>query len=531
MTWALTEPPASLLTPPYTGDMPEPSPAPPPPRAVKPGNTKRTKFSRWKRPIPASYPRYDHAMGHMRQSQPIEVYPIVDAFFVGLATVMSFAVAWIFLREGITTHPARLINLLVFWLVFTYVALPRIHQALTKIYVPDYFIGRTRTADGLLGDPVNLAFEGSERDIHVAMRKAGWILAEENTLHSARKMITAFLLRRSYPEAPVSSLYLFDRRHQFAYQQEVGGTTVKRHHVRFWQAPRGWVLPGGHRVRWLGAATYDRSVGFSRFTWQITHKIDENTDVERDYVVDTLLFADPEIPVGVIKDYSTSYHHRNGGGDPLRTDGHLPVIDASGARERSTGHTAIMQARNQPGGVSYLKGMSLHPQELLDTLQRNWHSAREDLAQVFANAGDHHLPPPSILFAGVMILFQTAVLAWDWLTQIVRNTATFPYLQLTVQAFDPINLAFLAAGLVPIFAFILMIRRNRWARLTLMAVLAVDSCYRVALVWVIPVGEVTSGDLVGLGVSTLALMVLTSDAARIWVHTDRLRREAFRSIK
>ena len=98
-------------------------------------------------------------------------------------------------------------------------------------------------------------------------------------------MVTATLTRRSYPNAPVSPLLLFDRQQDFAYQQEVGGSTSQRHHVRFWRCPEGWMLPGGYAVDWLAAGTYDRSVGFSLFTFQITHKIEANTDIERDFVV------------------------------------------------------------------------------------------------------------------------------------------------------------------------------------------------------------------------------------------------------
>lgn len=485
-------------------------------------DTRRTRFARWKRPVPTEYPEYDHAAGHTSAPFRIEVYPKIDAFFVLLATVMSLAVAWIFLREGITTNPKRLVNLVVFWVVFTYVALPRIHQSLTRIYVPDYFIGRTRTADGLLGDPVNIAFEGSEDDIHVAMRRAGWTLAEENTLHSARKMVMAFLFRRSYPQAPVSSLFLFGRRHEFAYQQEVGGTTVKRHHIRFWRAPSGWIMPGGHRATWLGAATYDRSVGLSRFTFQVTHKIDENTDVERDYVVDTLLFADPEIPVGVIKDYSTSYHHRNGGGDPLRTDGHLPLVDLTGAQSRSDGSTAVLQPRNRATGVSYLKGRSIRPQAFVETLQNNWHGTIDDVSRMFDHAGDHHLPPPSILFTGAMLLLQSCVTGYFAVQEYLALDAAMqdPDARLIMQS---------ALGLLSVIAvalivtYVLLLRRNRWARLVMMALLAFDSTVRITEVWSIPTGQTTSSDLIGVGLSTLALMALTSDAARLWVYTDRLR--------
>lgn len=33
---------------------------------------------------------------------------------------------------------------------------------------------------------------------------------------------------------------------------------------------------------------------------------------------------------GVLENFSTGYHARNGGGDSIRTDGNLPVIDVRG---------------------------------------------------------------------------------------------------------------------------------------------------------------------------------------------------------
>src|SRR5699024_3515679 len=168
-------------------------------------------------------------------------------------------------------------------------------------------------------------------------------------------MIRSTLLRRSYPEAPVSHLYLMGRRHDFTYQQEVGGNTTNRHHVHFWRMPPDFVLPGGYRADWLAAGTYDRAVGFSFFTLQVTHRIDENIDAERDFVVDTLRYADPAIDAEVIRDFSTSYHHRNGQGDRIRTDGDLPVLDVAGAAERSDGATALMLPRHRPTGTSVMK--------------------------------------------------------------------------------------------------------------------------------------------------------------------------------
>ena len=97
--------------------------------------------------------------------------------------------------------------------------------------------------------------------------------------------------------------------------------------MRFWRCPDGWLLPGGRRVDWLAAGTFDTSVGLSLFTLQVTHKIDADTDVERDHIVATVTAADPRRRVDVIEDFSTGYHARNGGGDSISTDGDLPIVD------------------------------------------------------------------------------------------------------------------------------------------------------------------------------------------------------------
>ncbi|WP_330216826.1 LssY C-terminal domain-containing protein [Leifsonia xyli] len=218
----------------------------------------------------------------------------------------------------------------MFWVVLAYLVLPRLHRILTRIYVPDYFIGRARTSDGLLGDPINLALLGTEAQLDEAMTAAGWNRADEVTAASSRRIVASTILRRSYDEAPVSPLFLFGHQQDVAYQQEVLGNPAKRHHVRFWRCPEGWLLPGGHRVGWLAAGTFDRAVGFSLFTLQITHKIDANTDIERDHIVSTLTGSGLDVEVSVIRDFSTGYHSRNGGGDSIETDGDLPIVDLTG---------------------------------------------------------------------------------------------------------------------------------------------------------------------------------------------------------
>ncbi|WP_284976821.1 LssY C-terminal domain-containing protein [Arthrobacter sp. efr-133-TYG-104] len=252
----------------------------------------------------------------------------LDHGFFVLGGAASVWLAFLLVGESFHLGWGRLWFSFVFWAFLAYLLLPRLHRILTGIYVPGYFIGRARTSDGLLGDPVNVALLGTEPQIHTIMGSAGWTKADDVTLASSGRIVSSTILRRSYTEAPVSPLYLFDRQQDFAYQQEVNNTPGKRHHVRFWRCPDGWLLPGGHKVDWLAAGTYDRSVGFSLFTLQITHKIEQNTDVERDHIVRTVSQANAEVLVQVIEDFSTGYHSRNGGGDSISTDGDLPIIDA-----------------------------------------------------------------------------------------------------------------------------------------------------------------------------------------------------------
>jgi hypothetical protein len=247
-----------------------------------------------------------------------------------LYVVTTIAVGWAvyyFLLARLARGPEQVWVFLPVWLIAAYALLPRVHKILSSLYIPDYFIGRTRTGDGVLGDPVNLAVIGPERELREAMTTAGWTEADPITPATAWRTLIATLLGRSYPEAPVSSLYVFGNRQDMAFQREIDGNPRKRHHVRFWKCPQGWKLPGGFAVDWVGAGTYDKRVGLSLFTFQITHKIADGTDEERDFIIGTLRTAHAVESVHVIRHFFSGYHHRNGGGDAIRTDGHLPIID------------------------------------------------------------------------------------------------------------------------------------------------------------------------------------------------------------
>lgn len=181
----------------------------------------------------------------------------------------------------------------------------------------------TVTVSGIPGDPLNLLIIGSKSRLTEAMVAAGWTAATAVTLGSSLEIAESSVLHRSYPNAPVSDLFLFGRREDMAFEKPVGADPRQRHHVRFWMAPE---VDSSGRNAWWGAATYDKDIGFSHTTGQITHHISADIDGERDGIVSDLL------RVGAINTSKTesgfqALAGKNGGGDAWQTDGNLKTAE------------------------------------------------------------------------------------------------------------------------------------------------------------------------------------------------------------
>lgn len=250
----------------------------------------------------------------------------------GLFLSLAF-VSYYWAIENVRSGQNIILGTTVLWIATAYYLLPRVHRFLSKIYLPDYFIGRARTADGLLADPVNMAIRGTRPQLKRAMQAAGWELADPITLKTSWEIVRSTIRKQSYPSAPVSDLFVFGNKHDLAYQKEVNGNPAKRHHIRFWRVPRNMYLPGGYQVDWVAAATYDDAVGFSYFTLQITHTIDGDVDAERDFVVTTLKEAKTTEKSRKISHFFPKYSHRNGGGHTYFTDGSMVIVDLKGIAE------------------------------------------------------------------------------------------------------------------------------------------------------------------------------------------------------
>jgi hypothetical protein len=180
----------------------------------------------------------------------------------------------------------------------------------------------TRTAQGIPGDPLNIGLVGSRDDVLCAMHAAGWYPADPITLRSSLKIVGSVVLDRPYPDAPVSNLFYQGRREDLAFEKPDGRSADRRQHVRLWQ-----VLKRGQEGRpvWLGAATFDRGVGLSRYTGQVTHHIAPDIDAERDRLTDDLKSAKVVDAIYEVSGIGPTLNGRNGEGDRYYTDGEIEI--------------------------------------------------------------------------------------------------------------------------------------------------------------------------------------------------------------
>ena len=419
---------------------------------------------------------------------------IIDAVFFAVAAAATLWLAWLLIGSGWHLDPWLALNSVLFWAVLAYLAIPRVHQVLTWLYVPDYFIGRTRTPDGLLGDPVNLAVHGDEDDIHAAMRAAGWVRADAITPRSALRIVVSSLLRRSYPAAPVSTLVLFGRGQDFAYQKEVEGNPSQRHHVRFWHTPADWVLPGGRSVDWLAGATYDRSVGLSALTFQVTHKIDADIDIERNFVVDDVRWANAEADLGVWPDFFTAYHDKNGGGDRVETDGDLYVLDLDAVVPESVDSVELARARAADAQANRQRPPQLLVALILIMLLVGVQSAQlirdPDVGSVAAELAGEGVAGATGLVYGVVSFFSAAMIA-------------------TVAALG------LAAW-----------HGHPRGRIALLATLTLAVLTDMSQVSAVGVRAATASLIVTSGLGVLALLALTARPVQRWERSRKAERQA-----
>ena len=223
-----------------------------------------------------------------------------------------------FLRRVVFTG----LGLIGVYIIVAYVVLPRLW---THYEHEPGLAGRpmvTVTADGIPGDPLNVGLIGNKEEAIRALVAAGWYPADAVTFKTSVEIVDSVLLDRPFPDAPVSPLFYDGKEQAFAFEKPVGNSADQRNHVRFFETLGEW-LKG--RPVWLGSATFDRGVGLSRYTGEITHHIAPDIDAERDLLIGDLAAARMLTEVFQVTGVGLTLFGKNGGGDPYYTDGEMTV--------------------------------------------------------------------------------------------------------------------------------------------------------------------------------------------------------------
>lgn len=199
------------------------------------------------------------------------------------------------------------------------------------------------------GDRVNFIVIGSENQVKNALSNAGWVTVDRTTKDAVFRGILASVSRQAYVTLPMSELMMFGRAQDYGYAQ---GDPIRviaaRHHFRIWKAP---FTVGGQTV-WVGAGTHDVGFDKDQRNGKLTHKIDSDTDKERDYIARSLTESGQVIAneymtmTDPIKEAKTAH------GQPFRSDGRTAIVyfppDTSDTSDRFADYFCSVLAQNNP---------------------------------------------------------------------------------------------------------------------------------------------------------------------------------------
>lgn len=133
-------------------------------------------------------------------------------------------------------------------------------------------------------DLINVVLVGGKDELLNSFEVAGWTQAEPLNAKTFARTYSAYSSMKTYPSAPVSSLYYQGRLPDLVFERSYNSLAM-RHHIRFWEvdSPEGAI--------WLGAATHDIAIELDWKRMALSHRIDMRIDRERSTVMNDLTEA------------------------------------------------------------------------------------------------------------------------------------------------------------------------------------------------------------------------------------------------
>ncbi len=201
------------------------------------------------------------------------------------------------------------VALFIVYCLLAYGIIPLLFRLYHVVFKHDHIPLYATTSDGWASDPINIAVVCKDRrQLTAAMSQAGWHEADHGSIKNLIREGLSILCNLPYPQAPVSGLYFFNRRHDIAFQIPTNSrhSPRSRHHVRFWKLEEPHPTQHDHnhfafwkerllqwivkeQEVWIGACNEDTSpFGIRYRTGTITHRINSDPDKERDFIIASL---------------------------------------------------------------------------------------------------------------------------------------------------------------------------------------------------------------------------------------------------
>jgi len=241
------------------------------------------------------------------------IFRIIWRCLIFLLGCVSLWVTVTYLIPLVDTEVPLFFALLAAYCFLAYIVIPNLIRLFRLVIKPNHIPLYVTTGDGWPSDPVNIAVISKDKvSLIAAMTQAGWHVADPMTLRTALQGVRSFVFNTPYPTAPLSTLYLFDRKHDIGFEIPTNRAQSMRtrHHVRFWRLEESrHAKPGRHphlsywqhqlrhafipkKEIWIGAATEEPiPLDIQWYTGRFTHGGSHDANRERDYIITTLKTA------------------------------------------------------------------------------------------------------------------------------------------------------------------------------------------------------------------------------------------------
>ncbi len=182
---------------------------------------------------------------------------------------------------------------------------------------------RDSDPQGNPGDVANFAIVGTKAQVQKAFTAAGWVQVDRSDNEAVLHGLVATLSKQAYLSMPMSTLTLFGRPQDLSYARaEPLAVALVRHHLRVWDSGK----TVGSRPLWVGSATHDNGLERDERNNGVTHHIDPDIDVERDFIEQSFAAAGAleaaayVMPPNPVRDAKTAT------GGSFQTDGRVLVM-------------------------------------------------------------------------------------------------------------------------------------------------------------------------------------------------------------